>query len=1187
MNSRGMGKRAILACALLLTGFFLLLPVSQAWAQPSDQYEPSDQRGVPELRRFTNMDGNSVRVSVFNTGLSGAPAEWPEAVNYEYPKNTDRIYISIVGIWPAGEVVDENGNTIQMIDMPMWRTSPSGDSWNMEPIQGFLNPSHTDLARSDDPETWPPQSEGGWRDKRDDIGDPGWVGSWNGFFGKNIFNADLELFYRTGDDNYDRYNYQPDETDPTRAGLGLLMDVRTLAWTQILINDVVFFVHDIKNDGTKRIPKASFLIFLADYVGGDGTDDEPYVDIQTDVAFLTDYDRIGTEAFGSDPVGVAAVKYLETPGNQVDGIDNDGDADHPQHAGILNGILPDPSVVCPLFTASDFESRFIGPGQPLVLIDDETFNRVVINYPSGGGTVVTQGREIDLPAGGMTVREDTLANALDDDFDGLIDERETIHLSRFDEITGTEVPVRFINYLSFAVGDTIKRGFVVPGTDAVWNYENVAPLIDESRDDGFDNDGDWDLVNDDVGLDGVKETFDTGEGDGVPSSGTGTDFPGEPNIDKTDVTETDVIGLTAANQVQVGTVSYNSADQFLWNRFMIPGQFVLPRPVGEYDTFVSSGFFPIEPGERQRMAISVAISAGGINRDADIQGVINKQAHALDAYSVDYQFAQAPIKPNLKAVPGDGKVTLYWDDVSEASIDRYIESVGGDPNDFEGYRVYRATDPAMEDARTITDAYGNPILLRPIAQFDKIDGIYGLHPVDINGIKYNLGNETGLQHSWVDEDVTNGQRYFYAVVGYDFGFELANIAPSESPIQIDVDQQGNIRHGSNVAVVRPTAPAAGYLPPGVTWFEHSEGGATGTVEVLQIVDPDAIKDGHTYEITFRDTVYTGTSGDTLTTRDYSVFDVTESGSRDTLLANSRLFNEDDRIPILDGFELAMSNEPFVMIDEDTSGWNDPEVHRYAFEPVTYPGVRGERRPKDYRLIIGEGVQSTSYDTTLGSGALAFDLPSIGVNFRLEHILTGNPVAFAYADLYGQDGLFNVNPTNGDQTDILFLLEDDGQGGLSYTWQISLLLTNATRDPIAGDTLEVRLSKPFLSSDVYRFQVEASEISTSKAKVDLDRIRVVPNPYVAAESWEVSNPYTSGRGPREIHFINLPKECTIRIFDVSGTLIDQIEHSSQNEDGTAIWDVLSKEGLSISYGIYLYHVKAKGIGEKTGTFGVIK
>ncbi|NIR47595.1 hypothetical protein GWO43_06120, partial [candidate division KSB1 bacterium] len=725
--------KKLISTNLLLTAiaFFIAVVVSfgESFAQISE-HEPSDNRGNPNFRRKSNIDGNNVRATVFNFGFSGRTAARPDEIPYEWPKNTDRIYVALVAIWKAGEVVDENGDVLPIVDFPTFRESPSGSSWNLEPVPGFLNPDANSVARSDDPNTWPTAAQGGWRDKRDDPVDPGWIGSWNGFFGKNVFNADQEMFYRTSDDLYTRFDYIPDETDPSRGGLGLLMDVRALAWTQVLINDVVFYIHDILNDGTKRIPKASFLIWLADIVGNDAQDDEPFVDLQSSIAFLTDADRVGDEAFGSDPVGLASIKFLETPGNEVDGIDNDGDADF--HLELVARIQGDPDVRVPLFTAEDFESRFLSPGDKIVLIDSLTFERRIIEYPEGGGTVTTLGRTIQLPAEGIRVEEDTLANLIDDDLDGLIDERLTLHLERFDEITGTVRPVRFINYLSFVVGDTLKRGFVFPGKATPQSLETLAPMIDESRDDGFDNDNDWNALRDDVGLDGVEGSGDPGDGDGMATSGSGTDFPGEPNIDKTDVSETDLIGLTSAVQDPAGGINFSTiADRTVWTKFMTPGRFFLPRPTGEYDTYVSSGFFPIEPGQRQRMAVSVAMAGGGISKTADLQSAVNKQNQARTAFESDYQFAQAPLQVTVNAVPGDGRVTLYWDDVAESSEDRFIRRLGGQFRDFEGYRIYRATDAAFLDALKITDAQGIPTLLRPIAQFDLKDGIRGLHPVDI------------------------------------------------------------------------------------------------------------------------------------------------------------------------------------------------------------------------------------------------------------------------------------------------------------------------------------------------------------------------------------------------------------------------------------------------------------------------
>lgn len=49
----------------------------------------------------------------------------------------------------------------------------------------------------------------------------------------------------------------------------------------------------------------------------------------------------------------------------------------------------------------------------------------------------------------------------------------------------------------------------------------------------------------------------------------------------------------------------------------------------------------------------------------------------------------------------------------------------------------------------------------------------------------------------------------------------------------------------------------------------------------------------------------------------------------------------------------------------------------------------------------------------------------------------------------------------------------------------------------------------------------------------------------------------------------------------------IEHDSNLLDGTAEWDVLTRDQLQLAYGIYIYHVEAPGIGEKVGKFAIIK
>jgi hypothetical protein len=68
---------------------------------------------------------------------------------------------------------------------------------------------------------------------------------------------------------------------------------------------------------------------------------------------------------------------------------------------------------------------------------------------------------------------------------------------------------------------------------------------------------------------------------------------------------------------------------------------------------------------------------------------------------------------------------------------------------------------------------------------------------------------------------------------------------------------------------------------------------------------------------------------------------------------------------------------------------------------------------------------------------------------------------------------------------------------------------------------------------------------------LDEIRVVPNPFsLAAQKIQYPG------DPNKIMFLNLPPECTIRIFSESGDLVKTIEHTKGS--GDAGWGVLANE-----------------------------
>ena len=142
-------------------------------------------------------------------------------------------------------------------------------------------------------------------------------------------------------------------------------------------------------------------------------------------------------------------------------------------------------------------------------------------------------------------------------------------------------------------------------------------------------------------------------------------------------------------------------------------------------------------------------------------------------------------------------------------------------------------------------------------------------------------------------------------------------------------------------------------------------------------------------------------------------------------------------------------------------------------------------------------------------------------------------------------------------------------------------------PVAGDVFLLETAKPFDSDDRLNFKVDGAQFAESVGEDALDDIYVVPDPYVAVNSLEPRSVLLSGRGERRIDFRNLPQECTIRIFSMSGRQIKLITHSSVADRSIATWNLQSDDGLDVAYGVYIYHVDAPGIGEKIGRFAIIK
>ena len=752
-----------------------------------------------------------------------------------------------------------------------------------------------------------------------------------------------------------------------------------------------------------------------------------------------------------------------------------------------------------------------------------------------------------------------------------------------------------------------QRGEFVFGSVGIYNNGNPKWHWED------DEDGDWDgftdlngnevwdegePLNDDLGADGVgpiDEQYsgpDMGEGDGFPTDG-------EPDYNETDKDESDQIGLTAVKLFDLHEFDLNMDEQ-IWD-IMAFGTLDPQELDVNLGALYSSGPFPLKAGQTE--IFSMALLFGEDKAD-----ILRTKQTVQKIFNADYNFSKPPNKPTLTAVPGDRRVTLYWDRRAESSFDRFIGEF-----DFEGYKIYRSTDPAFLETKIITNAFGIKTFRKAIFQCDLINydretlwWVKGTHPADIDGIQFDMGDDTGLVHTWIDTTVQNGQTYYYAVVAYDRGFPPPigggeGLPPTETTSIISIDTQGNVtKTDINTAVVIPNAPAGGYRMPELEEIKHIEGPGTGSISV-EIIDRLKIKENHTYEIKFNhDGLFETTS--------YSVYDVT-GNQRINLIDNSPYVSIDSVLTdpvkkkykvvpqdgdVFEGLRISVFNDAIGLSDY-ASGWKEGSRSTLSFE-LNVENLTGVAYPANYEIRFSEDSVGTS---TNGNPA----------KFSVWNVTEERASKFFFKDLNG-DGI----PDPGGSEKIYFWEVLDGND--IKTWELffftpepildtmfvndSMVITEIPVDlilPTAGDVFLVETGKPFrgtfgdslnpILGDIYQFTTVGAVIDVQQAKSELDRVAVVPNPYVASATWEPKNLFSTGRGARMVEFIHLPRECTIRIYTVSGYLVNTLHHNKNINDGSEFWNLKTKDGRDIAYGLYIFHIDAPGVGEIIGKFAVIK
>ncbi len=1153
--------------------FLISILISTIQFAQSRQYDgPDDPEGDVAAIRTGVMNGNRVLISFKNTTRLG---NWPQPDASKWPNdNTGSYMVDGLALLLGGMIFLEN-DTIPVTDAnqiatrrdldTLWYVetsyskqlmdqNPQGTvDWGLYPAFGYFNELQDYVAMSNKEDSWPTD---GWPAQGST---KKWPGEWNGRFGRGIKYAALETYFAANDAQDQEYlqqgnrvKYYPrpglkigDKLPSVTiqkglpwGGIGYRVEARGFQWNNPQTRDAIFWEYNITNISDYDIPVAAFGVWLDNGIGGGSTDDADdigFYDKYEDLAYSWDSNNTGT---GGLVPGIMGYAFLESPGIYTDGIDNDEDG----------------------------------------LTDEKRDNSALVLV-------------------GKT--------------DGISDLEKFLKWYKLDE------------------GDLKDH----------WDADE-----DQDWRDGFDTNGNGvydsdEDAGDDVGLDGVGPADlnyngpDEGECNHKPDYVEGLGC--EPNFAVTDISESDMIGLTSFRMIihpQGGSPSAQF-DKNCWNVFASDSLLeYFGTPTNLIEMF-GSGRFRLDKGRTERISIAEIHSyedVAGLNSSAHTApSLYSKKAIVQTIYESDYRFAQAPLMPTLTAQAGDNKVILTWDDLSD-KLTR--EPLLRGANDFEGYKLYRATDKKFGDAELLYDGYGNPAGKKALYQCDLKDSKKGFADFAVfNGLAFYLGDDTGIKHYFIDTDVQNGRTYYYALVAYDYGIEVygrdsASILPSENDAVLELDENEDITSfGKNVQVVTPYQAALGYQPASFTINTDADlFNKCGSI-IPEVFSNSKLKTGHNYKIKFqvqelghlRSPMYRHPSDINYTTSGFYVYDATlndslvyretaDSYSGENLISGDILGNgtkywyfnssglESD---VFDGMQLLI--EPSVVLaqfDAARSGW----ITGKANIGVTASQNEFKYYPWQYDIIFSDSLyktKTTFYGSIKSLDNKLLNNTTILLNQSFPFYVINKDFKDSTGNFEKLDLLVHDINQNGiyDKNEDYVLVGNTKTIGSNVYWSGTIFgidfkdIASESDMPKTNDVYRVNFKRPFYSADSVMFTVNAAkDVAASDIKSNMENIKVVPNPYVATNMMEPALSNTSLNQRRRLLFTHIPAECTIKIFTSSGVFVDEIDVDNAADNGTIHWDMLTKEGLEIAAGIYIYHVKAKVTGdEKIGKFAVVK
>jgi hypothetical protein len=630
---------------------------------------------------------------------------------------------------------------------------------------------------------------------------------------------------------------------------------------------------------------------------------------------------------------------------------------------------------------------------------------------------------------------------------------------------------------------------------------------------------------------------------------------------------------------------------------------------------MSAGPFSLEPEEVETLLVAVMYSNGSTGGLKYLQSEGDAAGKLFDA---NWAQPRPPKPPTITTlVGGDKRVTLGWDNKPVSTPDDYfkVTQAAGDTMykeyDFQGFRVWKSRTGIAGSYETV-------------AEFDIADGIALLPDGSEDGA------DVGLKFMYVDTTVYNGFEYYYAITSYDYNTsgqpgDMTYFSQESGIAGLPVIPRSDLGDSMNppTGTVRRLSSGAGtadaiawesVADPAVKagtyelrWSEIMENGGypVFTYDIYDSVAGTSVLTGleafvgdsaATESTSFLHTTVDTIAEDSIltTTVDTAYIGLFQAGSFTSAPFNASVVNGYIAYQIGDSMHAAtvatMKDDTGYVISSDTtieaSGSRMPSADSMV--------VTGNYSPYKDRVIVAGILPACEWAF---HGGVMYEIRWKYLNDHSDTLTAEvwdvtNNAEVPFSAKWGDSWSFGPMSW-GDAENVNCITAGNGPSRtLLYVCGVKYWLNSIAGQPYplewAGKPNDGDIWRAYNGGEIVPcrgngFSMKMAPTGFAGTAV-MDNIKVVPNPYIVRNDWELSPDYA------KIQFTHLPHKCTIRIYTLAGDLIRTIDHDVGENDlsrgGTEEWDVLTKYDQKPASGVYIYHINSEW-GTRTGKIAIIR